>query len=154
LFRLQGQFIVNERGKVFDVSGAVDAENRNVIVHSKHGKVNQQWKVIYADKYPKDPVKGELNEKFGLYVERPFYIVSELPEHRYLEDMNNHELAIKTRNGRTHQVWWFDQKSLTIRSKVNNRSFNIQSNGRNIRMQTQGTNSRWEQLFMYTGSQF
>jgi len=131
---------VNERGKVLDVQGGVDAENRNVIVHSKHGRVNQQWRVVYADKYPKDPVKGELNEKFGLYVERPFYIISELPEHRYLEDSYTHELAIKTRNGRTQQTWYFDQKSLTIKCKATNRSFNIFNTNK---MQSQGTNSSW-----------
>jgi hypothetical protein len=41
LFRLDGAFIVNERGKVLDVSGGVDAENRNIIVYNRHGKINQ-----------------------------------------------------------------------------------------------------------------
>jgi hypothetical protein len=99
-----------------DVSKAVDAENTNVIIHNKHGKVNQQWRVVYADEYPREPVKGELNEKFGLYVERPFYIVSELPEHRNLEVVDNNQMAIKTKNGRKHQIWWFDQKTLTIKT--------------------------------------
>jgi hypothetical protein len=85
-----------------DVSGGVDAEQRNVIVHQKHGKVNQQWKIVYADEYPKEPTKGELNERFGLYVERPFYIISELGENRYGELMGNDDMAIKTRNGRVH----------------------------------------------------
>jgi hypothetical protein len=40
MFRYQDGFLVNERGKVFDVQGGVDAENRNIIVHNKHGKVN------------------------------------------------------------------------------------------------------------------
>jgi len=79
MFRLDGAFIVNEKGKVLDVHGGIDAENRNVIVWTKHGKINQQWDVIYADVYPEEPKKGELNTKFGLYVERPFYIVSQLP---------------------------------------------------------------------------
>jgi len=51
LFKKQGDFIVNERGKVMDVQGGVDAENRNIIVHAKHGKVNQRWSVIYVDEY-------------------------------------------------------------------------------------------------------
>jgi len=59
-----------------DVHGGLDNENRNVIVWTKHGKINQQWDVIYADEYPDEPKKGELNKKFGLYVERPFYIIS------------------------------------------------------------------------------
>jgi hypothetical protein len=100
MFRLQGEFIVNERGKVFDVSGGVDAENRNIIVHNKHGKVNQRFKVIYVDEYPREPVKGELNEKFGLYVERDFHVVSQLPNNRYLDLINNRNMVIKTPNGR------------------------------------------------------
>jgi hypothetical protein len=59
-----------------DVHGGVDAEQRNIIVWNKHGKINQQWDVIYVDEYEKEPVKGELNKKFGLYVERDFHIVT------------------------------------------------------------------------------
>jgi hypothetical protein len=85
LFRKDGEFIVNEKGKVLDVQGGVDAENRNIIVHARHGKVNQRWKVIYADEYPDEPKKGELNEKFGLYVERDFYLVNAMSSNRYLD---------------------------------------------------------------------
>jgi hypothetical protein len=34
---------VNEKLGVLDVQGAVDAENRNIIVHNAHGRINQQW---------------------------------------------------------------------------------------------------------------
>jgi hypothetical protein len=61
-----------------DVDGGIDAENRNIVVHAKHGRVNQRWQIIYADEYPDEPTKGQLNKKFGLYVERDFYIVSQL----------------------------------------------------------------------------
>ena len=40
MFKLDGAFIVNEKGKVLDVSGAVDDENRNIVVWNKHGKIN------------------------------------------------------------------------------------------------------------------
>ena len=73
---MEGAFFTNEKGKVMDVSGNLDAENRNIIMYKKHGGLNQQWDLIYADEYKGEPVKGELNERFGLYVERPFYIVS------------------------------------------------------------------------------
>ena len=49
MFRVEGAYIVNEKGKVFDVSGGVDDENRNIIVYNKHGKLNQQWDIVYAD---------------------------------------------------------------------------------------------------------
>jgi hypothetical protein len=76
MFRLDGAFIVNEHGKVFDIDGSVDAENRYIKSMNKHGRINQQFDVIYVDEYPDEPKKGELNEDFGLYVERDFHIVS------------------------------------------------------------------------------
>jgi hypothetical protein len=126
-----------------DVSGNVDAEQRNIIMWNKHGKLNQQWDVIYTDEWKGEPGKGELNEEFGLYVERPFYIVSQLPAHRYLDLINNRNMVIKTPNGRSTQVWWFDQKSLTIRTKLNNQSWDIQNSGRTRNMQIWSTNSGW-----------
>ena len=41
MFRYQGSFFVNEQGKVMDISGNVDAENRNIEMHGKHGRINQ-----------------------------------------------------------------------------------------------------------------
>jgi len=97
-----------------DVHGGVDAENRNIIVWNKHGGLNQQWDIVYHDEATKDPVKGEYNEDFGLYVERPFNIVSELPTHKYLDIINSRNIVIKTRNGRNTQEWYFHQASLTL----------------------------------------
>jgi hypothetical protein len=74
LFRYQGAFVVQEKGKVMDVSGGVDQENRNIVVWGKHGKINQQWDIVYVDEWKGEPGKGELNEDFGLYVERDFHV--------------------------------------------------------------------------------
>jgi len=125
-----------------DVHGGLDDENRNIIVWTKHGKLNQQWDVVYADEYEDEPGKGELNERFGLYVERPFYIVTQMNSHRYLDLVSNN-FVIKTPNGRNTQVWYFHQQSLTIRSQSNNQSWNIQSNGGGQNMQITSTNSNW-----------
>jgi hypothetical protein len=149
LFRLDGAFVVNERGKVMDISGGVDDENRNILMWNKHGKINQQWDIIYADEYPEEPKKGELNKDFGLYVERPFYIISQMKEHRYLDLIGNRNMVIKTQNGRSTQVWYFHQQSLTIRTKLNNQSWDIKSAGRTRNMQIWSTNSGWFQIFKY-----
>jgi hypothetical protein len=109
----------------------------------KNDKIYQQWDLIYADEYPDEPVKGELNTRFGLYVERPFYIVSQLKDHRYLDLIGNRNMVIKTPNGRSTQTWWFDQKSLTIRTKLNNQSWDIKNAGRTSDMQIWSTNSGW-----------
>jgi hypothetical protein len=100
---------VNEKGKVVAVQNQnlnTDMENRNVQVENKGNDLRQQWEVIYVDEY-KEPKKGELNEQFGLYVERDFYVVTALPSGRYLDLINNRNMVIKTANGRKTQVWYF-----------------------------------------------
>jgi hypothetical protein len=130
MFRVQNEFIVNEHGKVMDVSGSVDAENRNIVVANKHGRTNQQWDLVYADEWKGEPAKGEFSERFGLYVERDFYVVSKLGSHRYLDLINNRNMVIKTPNGRKTQVWYFDMRSMTIKTRYNNQSWDIKSSGR------------------------
>jgi hypothetical protein len=112
-------------------------------MYPKNGHISQQWDILYVDEHAKGvPSKGELNEKFGLYVERPFYVVTELSSNRYLDLISNN-FAIKTPNGRNTQVWYFHQQSLSIRSKSNNQSWNIQSNGAGQVMHIAGTASKW-----------
>jgi hypothetical protein len=155
MFRLKdGSYITNQRGKVVEVSGGVDNEGQNLVVNNRNGKVQQRWKIIYVDEYPRDPVKGELNKKFGLYVERPFYIISALKSNRYLDLINNRNMVIKTPNGRNTQVWYFDQRSLTIKTKLNNQSFDIKNSGKTNNMQIWSTNSKWFQIFKYDDGQF
>jgi hypothetical protein len=55
---------------------------------------------VYVDEWPDEPKKGELNTRFGLFVERDFYIVSAMGKHRYLDIINNRNIVIKTPNGR------------------------------------------------------
>jgi len=126
-----------------DVSGNVDAEMRHIISLKKNGGLNQQWDVVYADEWKGEPVKGELNEKIGLYVERDFFIVSKLPDHRYLSVINNRNMAIKTPNGSKYQIWYYDQKSMTIKTRYNNQSFDIYSSGKSERFQIYSTNGKW-----------
>jgi hypothetical protein len=68
MFRYQDAFVVNEKGKVLEIQGNVDAENRNIEARNKHGRINQQWDIVYADEWKGEPGKGELNEEYGLYI--------------------------------------------------------------------------------------
>jgi hypothetical protein len=120
MWRNEGEYIRNEKGKVISVDGSIDNENRNIIVENRNGKTGQKWKVVYVDEYEKEPTKGQFNKKFGLYVERDFYVESALPEGRYLDLINNRNFVIKIPNGRRTQVWYFHQQSLTIRTRYNN----------------------------------
>jgi hypothetical protein len=40
LFKRDGAQIANEKGLVMDVAGGLDRENQNIMVFTKHGKVN------------------------------------------------------------------------------------------------------------------
>jgi hypothetical protein len=137
-----------------DVHGGVDAENRNIIVWNKHGRINQQFDVVYRTEWEEEPTKGQLNIRFGLYVERSFYIISRMTSGRYLDLINNRNMVIKTQNGRKTQEWYFDQRSLTIKTRLNNQSWDIQSAGRTRNMQVWSTNSGWFQIFMYRRQNF
>ena len=119
MFRLKDKhFITVEKtGKVFAVQSGTDSENRMIINEPRNGKVHQRFRIVYVDEYEEEPTKGQLNKKFGLYVERDFYIVSALDSHRYLDNYSNRYMVIKTPNGRRSQVWYFHQQSLTIRSR-------------------------------------
>jgi hypothetical protein len=131
MFRSQGDFVINEKGKVMDVYQGLDNENQNLVMMTKNGKTSQRWKIVYVDEYPGEPKKGEMNTKFGLYVERDFHIVSAMQSNKYLDlDNSNRYAVIKTSNGRKQQVWYFDQASLTIKTRYNNRSLDIYNSGK------------------------
>jgi len=141
---MEGAFLTNIKNqKVLDVHGNHDAENRNLIWFKKNGGLNQQFDIVYVDEWKGEPQKGEFSPDFGLFVERPFYIVSKMASGRYLDMINNKNFVIKVRNGRNTQEWWFDQKSYTIKTKYNSQSWNIQSSGGGQKMEIQSTNSQW-----------
>jgi len=155
MFRVKDQFyITNEKGKVVSVDGGKDGENKNLVMESRNGQVYQRWRVVYVDEYEKEPTKGQLNKKFGLYVERDFYVVSALGTKRYLDLINNRNMVIKTPNGRKTQVWYFHQQSMTIRTRYNNQSWDIKNAGKTNDMQIWSTNSGWFQIFKYEKNQF
>jgi hypothetical protein len=105
----------------------------------------QLWNIMYLDKADKVATKG-LDKDFGFHINRPFYLVSELPFNRVAECIGASYLRLKRwRNNVTQQQWVFDGKSKTIRSKTwSNYAIQISGNGgsNTIRM-TSGINSRW-----------
>jgi hypothetical protein len=129
MWRFKDNYMINEKGRVFDVQGGHDSENRNVFNWKKHNGINQQWDIVYVDEMPAEPKKGELNTDFGFKVETPFHIVSRMPSKKYL-DIIGRNIVLKTANGRNSQTWYFHQQSRTIRSKMNNESFDIRGSGR------------------------
>ena len=103
--------------KVLDVSGGKDEEGQAVIVYGNHGKVNQQWNVIYLDKAEKEATKG-LDTDFGFHINRPFYIVSRLPMARVVECHGANNIWLRRwRNNVAAQQFFFDGVSKTIKSQ-------------------------------------
>jgi hypothetical protein len=126
-----------------DVAGGLDNENQNIQIYNKHGRINQQWDLVYVDEYPDEPTTGQLNKNFGFYVNRPFYIVSQMSSGRHLELIDGRNLVIKTRNGQKTQEFYFDQASKTVKNKSNNQSFDIKNSGKSRNLQVWSTNSGW-----------
>jgi hypothetical protein len=144
MFRMKGAYLTNERGKVMWVQGDVDAEQRYIYSKTKKNHVSQQWDIIYADQWKREPKKGELNKRFCLYVERDFHVVTRLRSGRYLDLLPNRRFYLKTRNGRNTQKFWFDQRTLTIKSRNwTSYSWNIVSNGGAKDMEVTTTNSSY-----------
>jgi hypothetical protein len=103
LFRVEGTYVrtfKKDVNKYLNVQGATDSEGRHIQCNeAKNGKIHQQWDIIYVDTWKGEPTKGQLNKEYGLYVERPFHVISSLGSGRYLEVINNRNMVIKTRNG-------------------------------------------------------
>ena len=107
------------------------------------------WDIIYTDNVPEGYEDGEFNAKWGFYVGKPFYIVSMWGEERFVDIYDGTNLAIKTRNGRPSQLWYFDGVTKTIKTKSRaGVSMDIRSNWG----QVHGTGQQWHQLFRYNST--
>jgi len=119
LFRVEGAYIRTFKktvNKYLNVQGKTDSEGRHIQANeNKNGQIHQQWDVVYVDQW-----KGELDKEFGLYVERPFHIISGLKEERYYDSISRSHV-IKTPNGRSSQLFYFDVRTKTIRTMENRR---------------------------------
>jgi hypothetical protein len=60
--------------------------------------MSQKWTIVYVDEDKPEPKKGQYNQDFGLYVERPFYVESNLGSKRFL-DLLGSNIVIKARTG-------------------------------------------------------
>lgn len=144
MFRLKGEHIVNEKGQVLDVQKGEDSEGSSLVVANASEAISQRFELLYVDNDKPEPKKGEFNKDFGLYVDRPFQVVSKMGDGRYL-DIIGSSVALKTRNGGSSQSWYFDQQSKTIKSVKNQMSWSFSSNNLSV-MRTTG---QWFQFFKF-----
>jgi hypothetical protein len=125
-----------------DVSGGVDAENRDIYMWKFQGGKQQQWDLIYTKDWKGEPTKGQWNRDWGFKVDTDFHIISTLGKGRYI-DYVSRDLLLKTQNGRTSQKWYFHQPSRTVRSREKNQSLDIHNSGKSNHLQYYTTSSRW-----------
>jgi len=149
---LEGDVIYNVidrikgKNRVLDVSGGRDVEGNKVQVWKKNGSKAQSWKIVYYSDAEKYQEKG-MNKDRGLFVNRPFYIVSKLVMERAVEFVGGGNLVLRTmlygRNGHA-QHFFLDAKTQTIKSNTwKNKSLNIEGNGNSRNLYMRSTNARW-----------
>jgi hypothetical protein len=145
LFKWRAPFLHNEKEntKVADVQSALDTENRQILMVVKHGKLNQQWDVVYKKDWKGEPGTGQWNRDFGMIVNKDMHIISALGSGRYIDFFDGRNMVIKTQNGRRTQLWYFHQHSRTVRNRYNNQSFDIHNKGKGTHMQVYSTSSNW-----------
>jgi len=154
MFRIKGEYLVNERGMVVEVQGNKDIENANVAVGPQRNTKNQQWTIAYADELVLHYAPGELNPQFGLIVGKEFSIVTSMGSGRYLDIVDNN-VVLKRRNGFDSQKWYFHDESKTIKSVAQkSKSWSIQNSGKDKNLEVFKTNGDWFQQFRYINNMF
>jgi hypothetical protein len=130
---------------VLTVKDRKDEEGNAVGVYSNTSQKHQQWQVIYLDKSDAIVTKG-FSKDFGFHINRPFYIVSQLPLNKVAEMLGGTNMVLKRwRKNQKQQQFWFDNVSKTIRNNHwKNYCLDIQGNGNSSNLRTVSSiNSRW-----------
>ena len=138
LMKYDNGWFVNEKGQVLAVQSKLDHENRQVVRENRNTEIHQQWDVLYLDAAKPVPTKG-FSKVWGMYINRPFHIVTQMTSGRYMDYVSN-RLVIKTPNERATQEFYFDYVTRTIRCKgYNDYALDI----RNTAAYGYGVNSYW-----------
>jgi hypothetical protein len=89
MFRFNNGFLQNVLGgKVIDVEGMQDLEAQPTYVWTAHNGASQKWRIIYVDQKQPEQSKG-LNKQFGLYINRPFVIQTQMPSGNHVTGHGN-----------------------------------------------------------------
>jgi len=142
LFDFKNGNVINEKGKVLDVSGAVDQNNRDVIVNNLHNGLNQQWDIVYTDQ-PEPPVNFEPN--------RPFVLVNQMAGKRLLT-LTGSNFVVNSRNNSPEQLFRFDPNTKTIKMFSNQlHSLALSHSGKSRNLIAHETDGAWYQHFTLDG---
>jgi hypothetical protein len=88
-----------------------------------------------------------MNEEFGFYINRPFYMRSRMPMKRVATMHSNHWIYLRrwTESHKAHSQWRFDERTKTIYNmNWKNYVMEIHGNGGHPYVRsTASVNSRW-----------
>jgi hypothetical protein len=106
--------------------------------------LRDKWDIEYVKEYERRLVKkGQYDSRWGFRVETDFHIISQMGSRKYIDLLSN-TAVLKRPNGFKSQLWYFDGKTKTIRSrKTTSYSLQIQSSGKSNKIVITSTSSRW-----------
>lgn len=115
--------VVNKDKKSIQVQGNSDKKDQNIIIAEYNMNKGTTWKIHYTDESvtttttKKTTVSGEYkyNTNAGLFVMRPFRIVSRL-ESKRLMAVKGQNVVVMDRSLDNSQVFYFTEKNNCIRS--------------------------------------
>jgi hypothetical protein len=87
MYTYRGGYICNfkQKDRCATVQSNMDAENRYVMNYKrKSNLMGQKWKIVYVRDW-KTYKKGSYHPEYGLFIERPFYVLTALSSRRYLD---------------------------------------------------------------------
>jgi len=136
--------MANEKGKMLDVSGAKDAENRNVGAYKKHNGKNQQWHIVYEDDY--EEWKKNADNK-GLIPNKPFRLLSKMRARRALTRTGS-KLIIRNKDNSNDQIFVFNESTKSIQPKQDRSvSIDIEDFGKDRTLAFRKNENIWSQHF-------
>ena len=151
LYKAEGSFLINVYdNRALTVTDSRDNEGANVSIEEISDTSNQKWTILYLDTMEATRTHG-FNSDFGLYINRPFYIISRMWMNRTITAVGETNLVIKNKvDGKNTQKFVFDQSSKTIKSVgFYSKSIEIINDGLGPNIEIWKTNARWFQLFRY-----
>jgi hypothetical protein len=151
VFKYENNMVRNlHNNRVLDVAGSKDEEGSNVLSENVKNVASQRWRILYLKNKGEDATEG-LNKNRGIYINRPFYIVSRLWMNRVITVYSSKNLVIQSRTDAKTQQFVFDQESKTIKS-VSDKDRSIDIRGGNAYVYA--TDARWYQLWKYQSGHF
>lgn len=130
------------------MQGNHDSEGRAAYrEQTKKDEAYMKWKIVYQDEAPKGD-EG-FAEEWGMYINREFHLINLKSEKFMSQESNRLRQKERKYDNNNDQIFKFDWKTKTIKSKSYSTAWSHSLDMRNTWMYLYGTGSQWHQLFRY-----